>query len=302
MRQVIGAALASLLAIQPVTAQVSGAPAPGTPASPVGILAPLPAHNVGVRLASTPLYDLYEYRMQQGWCTEGFAAVVVLFKVEPSYEVVVNDEYRSRFEREILPVVRAQCPTLSQVSVFNHVKGFILEGATVRTYDQASQVRREAPLSSFIVTIGPDGAPRFPADVGGVRSIAAAQERAGQVQVSQAEYATARAAERVAAAEAEARLAARTRTDDGLLRLDGFSNEHKQLLLQIYAGEFTELSRVDQPHYRPFQVYTALLQGYGDQCRRYLADPAEVRFYGDRRVRTEVGRSRCWPTSRSCCS
>ena len=73
------------------------------------------------------------------------------------------------------------------------------------------------------------------------------------------------------------------------MRLEGFSNEHKQLLLQIYAGEFTELSRVDQPHYRPFQVYTALLQGYGDKCRQNLVDPVQVRFYGDRRVRTDVG-------------
>jgi hypothetical protein len=114
-------------------------------------------------------------------------------------------------------------------------------------------------------------------------------ERSSRNRVARAEYDATRAREREEAARAESRLASRTRTDDGLLRLDGFSNYHKQLLLHIYDANFTELARVDQPHYRPFQVYTALLQAFGDKCRRHLVDPVPVRFYGEQRVRTEVG-------------
>lgn len=293
MRLTLAIVLATFVAMAPALGQSRRA-APPTAAAPTAVpspaaasVTPPPAHNVGVLLATTDLYDLYEYRMHHGWCADGHAAVVILFKVDENYVIDVDDVYKQRFTREILPIIRAQCDPLRRVAVFHHVKGVILSGEQEFGYEQAASVQREHPLSSMLLPVDAQGGVRFPEELGGFRSVAQMRAHLNRNRAASEQERLAQQKRQEEAAEAERRLTALTRTPDGLLRLDGLSNEHKTLFLSIYDEQFIELARVDREHYRPFQAYTALLQGYGDKCRASLSDPAPQNFYGERLVSVE---------------
>ena len=87
----------------------SGATRRGTPREAVAGPPGIPAHNLGALLASTDLYDLYEYRSYRGWCADGKPAISILYKVEPDFVIDLSEEARERFSGEVFPVVRARC-------------------------------------------------------------------------------------------------------------------------------------------------------------------------------------------------
>lgn len=85
---------------------------------------PTSIHTTGARLFETSSYELYEYGMMSGrWCENSRAAVSLVLKVDADYVITDDDAYKRRFERELFPVIKQRCESVTGVSVYNYIKG-----------------------------------------------------------------------------------------------------------------------------------------------------------------------------------
>lgn len=250
----------------------------GTVAGSPGI----PAHNLGALLASTDLYDLYEYRSYKGWCANGNAAISILYKVEPDFVIDLSEAAQERFSGEVFPVVRARCSDVKQISVFNYVKGSVIGSNGEFGYQDAASVKYERPLSNFQISVDAQGTLKFPER--GFQYVSLADYRQQSARLRKWDANREAEVERIRNAQlaTEEKIANSTRSADGLLRLDGIATDHKKLFLKIYDEEFIDLMQPDSEHYLPYQMYTALIQGYDKHCRKNLVDPVAVDFYDER--------------------
>lgn len=249
-------------------------------------------HAAGSPLVATDLYRVYQKESRWlPWCQRGEVFLVAVFDVGEDYTITNDQEYKDRFEREIAPVVLERCPDVRLIGMSHYVKGVrIGRYNTEHSYDDESFEGPEQPLSA--ISIRPDGRGGWSYErtawLG--TSLVDRRERVAREKRRRAALPPSDAPGLEEAARADAaRIAQATTSRDGRLKLDGIDAEHKLLFLQIYDEDFIELTRPDKENYLPYQMYTALIQGYDKYCRARIVDPVRVDFFGERHLRTDYG-------------
>ncbi len=246
-------------------------------------------HDAGPKLIETDTYELYEnFRYDGIFCdSKTGISVCLVLKVGPDYVITDNDDYRRRFEKEILPIIKQRCSSVTRVSVLNYVKGVILDrNDKEHSYDDRPDYER--PLAVISMHLEPQGGIRYepmsllPVSLASLRQRHALEDK-GKAQAKAAEEAAEAAKQKLANAEY---------SSDGKLNIADIDTGHKKLFLQIYNEEFIELSRTDedQNDYLPYVMYSGLIQGYSDLCSSSLsASKVSVDIYDRRYKGTDYG-------------
>lgn len=183
---------------------------------------PRPIHQAGAKLSETESYELYEYLTYNGaFCKATGVAVSLVLKVKADYIVTDNDAYKNRFEKEILPIIKQRCSSVSQVSIFNYVKGVILDrNDEERGYDTPPDYER--PLAVIQVFLDQQGKIRYE-PISAPKSLAMLRQKR-ELQEKRTAEATAAA---TAAEAAKQRIANTEYSSDGKLKLTSVDPEHK---------------------------------------------------------------------------
>ncbi|MDF0667698.1 MAG: hypothetical protein P0119_16725 [Nitrospira sp.] len=247
------------------------------------------------KLLETDLYELYARNYEKGWCFEGSHAWLrQVFKVGEDFVLVNDDTYTERFEREILPLVKARCNQLKTILVFNYIKGVRIDYPSLKESTEVQEIpggNRRVPdlqdkdgsLSQTEVRIDYYGHHKYfmygyeslldlrtprPEPESQAQAIAKYEEVQDRWKKRADEaYARKRATEEAA----EQKLAAMNRTGDGQLNLSGIDNEHKRLFLMIYDGNFLDLLEREDIQDLPLMMYRGMIMRNDKLCHDFLS-------------------------------
>ena len=244
--------------------------------------------QTGEKLLETDLYELYG-RSYSGssWCFQGYeAAVKQIFKVGAEFVIKDDATYAERFEREILPILKARCRSLTRVDIDHYIKGVRID-QWMKEYGETdySFSGKELALSHMNVTINPKGILTY--TMYREESLAAlrAKREALPQEIAKGEVirnkwrkrAEESAAQQRAAEEAaEQKLAATNATADGQLRLSGIENEYKRLFLMIYDSDLVALSERKDIQDLPLLLYRSVIRRNDELCRASIKDAVPV--------------------------
>ncbi|MCI0659935.1 MAG: hypothetical protein L0220_02565 [Acidobacteria bacterium] len=250
--------------------------------------APPPAQYEGL-LVETGDYELSTARSGAGrsgrWCAPPTSAQLILtFKVREDYVIKLDDAYRQRFEKEMLPAIQRHCSPVSTIYVSHYIHGVRISSFNYQIFSDENDPKfkgTDSPLSAMKISVDPQGRLEYQM-IGGISSLAEARLRARQYLND-----TAKSKEKE---DLDAKIAGLEFSTDGKLKIAGLQPFHKKLFLKIYNGEFAELSRPDGDEYLPYLMFSGLIQGYNDLCRDSLSKSAvPVNIYSERHVRTDFG-------------
>lgn len=247
------------------------------------------------KLLETDLYELYARNYEKGWCYEGrLAWLRQVYKVGADFVLVNDDTYTERFEREILPLLKARCNQLKTIQIFNYIKGVRIDYPSLKespevqeipggnevlpsyTYKDGSLSQTEVKLDyygrhkyfmygyeSLIDLRTPRPEPESQAQ------LAARYEALSDRWKKRADEAYRR--QRATEEAAEQKLAATNRTPDGQLNLSGIDNEHKKLFLMLYDGNFLDLSKREDIRDLPILMYRGMIMRNDKLCHDFLS-------------------------------
>lgn len=247
------------------------------------------------KLLETDLYELYARNYEKGWCYEGrLAWLRQVYKVGADFVLVNDDTYTERFEREILPLLKARCNQLKTIQIFNYIKGVRIDYPSLKespevqeipggnevlpsyTYKDGSLSQTEVKLDyygrhkyfmygyeSLIDLRTPRPEPESQAQ------LAARYEALSDRWKKRADEAYRR--QRATEEAAEQKLAATNRTPDGQLNLSGIDNEHKRLFLMLYDGNFLDLSKREDIRDLPILMYRGMIMRNDKLCHDFLS-------------------------------
>lgn len=247
-----------------------------------------PQRHAGEKLLETDLYELYGQSSYSGsWCFQGYeAGVKQIFKVDANFVIKDDETYAERFEREILPILRAQCKSLKKVSIYHFIKGVRIDQWMKEYREDESVSGPEQPLSMMAVQINPQGMLTYTMyrheSLAALRAKRDADAQARPLEEARQkrnkERAEEAAAKRAALeAAADERLAAMHATADGQLSLSGIDNEHKRLFLMIYDGDFVALSERKDIQDLPIILYRNAMFRYDKVCHKFFSDRVSVK-------------------------
>lgn len=235
------------------------------------------------KLLETELYVLYGKPGYRGsWCFENYAASVrQVFKVDADFVITNDPTYTERFEREILPILKARCTSLSRVDVHHYIKGVRIDQSMKEDTVSESVLWAGEPLSMMTIMITSQGTLTY--TMFREESLAALrakrepppQELAKRNRWKKRveEFA---AQQRAAEEAAEQKLAAASTTADGQLSVSGIDNEHKKLFLMIYDGEYVALSKRTDFQDLPIILYRSAMAIYDKGCHAFFKDRIKV--------------------------
>lgn len=246
-----------------------------------------PGRQAGEKLLETDLYELYGKTNYLGdWCFQDYeAGVVQVFKVGAEFIIKNDDVYEERFEREILPILKARCKALKRVDIKHYIKGVRIDSQMNEHGDDESFSGAEQPLSMMTIMINPKGALTYTVfREESLAALRAKREALPQQMAKDEEFrnrwkkrAEESTAQRRAAEEAaEQKLAEATVTADGQLSLSGIDNEHKRLFLMIYEGRHVELSKRSEIQDLPIILYRNAMSRYDKLCHKSFSDRIRV--------------------------
>jgi hypothetical protein len=247
--------------------------------------APPPAQYEGL-LVETGDYELSTARPDTGrWCAPATAAKLKLtLKVREDYVIKLDDAYRQRFEKEMLPAIQRHCSPVSTIFVSHHIHGVRISSFNYQIFSDENDPKfkgTDSALSAVKISVDPQGRLDYQT-LGGLSSLAEARLRAQQYLND-----TTKSKEKE---DLEAKIAGLEFSTDGKLKITGINAGHKKLFLQIYNAKFAEMSRLDGGEYLPYLMFSGLIQGYDDLCHGSLSPSAvPVNFYNERLVGTDYG-------------
>jgi len=244
--------------------------------------------GAGEKILSTHSYELFWRASDSEICswTGQVAEVVQVFSSGPELSIKDDIDYEERFEREILPALRTQCPSLRSVKVNHYIKGVRLNEWLKEHREDEPISGEERPLSTITVEMDAKGTQWYYrmngysslSDLRRKREVlypnSAKNEAILNKWKQRAEESDAK--QRAEEEAAEKKLANTTATADDQLSLSEIDNEHKKLFLMIYDGEFVALSERKDIQDLPIILYRNAMSRYDELCHQFFNDRVKV--------------------------
>lgn len=242
--------------------------------------------GAGEKILNTDSYELYWRASDSEICswTGQVAEVVQVFNGGPELSIKDDIDYEERFEREILPALKTQCPSLRSVKVNHYIKGVRFNEWLKEHREDDPMSGEERPLSTITAEMDAKGTQWY-YRMNGYNSLSDLRRKREALYPNLAKNEAilnrwkqraeeSEAKQRAAEEAVEQKLVDTTTTADGQLPLMGIDNEHKKLFFMIYEGRYVELSERKALADVPMMMYRAMIIKNDTLCKDFLSPNA----------------------------